>query len=140
MKRRTLLQIAGAGVLPMPAIAQPARVLKFIPQADITALDPIWSTATVTRNHGLMVFDTLYGQDAAFRTQPQMVAGPHRRRRPALALTLRDGLLFHDGTPVLARDCVASIQRWGKRAAFGQALMAATDELTAPATAPSSSG
>ena len=47
-------------------------------------------------------------------------------------LTLRDGLLFHDGKQVLARDCVASIQRWGKRDAFGQALMAATDELSAP--------
>ena len=75
MKRRSLLKIAGAGLLPAPAIAQPARVLKFIPQADPSVLDPIWTTATVTRNHGLMVFDTLYGQDNAFRSQPQMVEG-----------------------------------------------------------------
>ena len=47
-------------------------------------------------------------------------------------LTLRDGLAFHDGTPVLARDCVATIQRFAKRDPFGGALMARTDELSAP--------
>ena len=46
-------------------------------------------------------------------------------------LTLRDGLAFHDGTPVLARDCVATIERCGKRYPFVEALMSRTDELTA---------
>jgi peptide/nickel transport system substrate-binding protein len=134
MRRRTFLAGLGA-TLAMPAIARSAegRVLKFIPQSDLTVLDPIWTTAYVTRNHGLMVFDTLYGIDASYAAKPQMVEGhvienDGREWR----LTLRAGLMFHDGSPVLARDCVASIQRWGRRDALGQTLMAYTDELSAP--------
>ncbi len=134
MQRRHFLA-ASAAALAMPATAraQGSRVLKFIPQADLTVLDPVWTTAYVTRNHGFMVFDTLYGQDSRYRASPQMVAGHVvASDGKTWTLTLRDGLKFHDGTPVLARDCVASIQRWGKRDAFGQALLAATDELSAP--------
>jgi peptide/nickel transport system substrate-binding protein len=133
--RRSLLQAAASLPLAAPAVAAApsSRVLKFIPQSDLAVLDPIWTTAYVTRNHGFMVFDTLYGLDAQYKVQPQMLAGANVEadgRR--WTLTLRDGLLFHDGTKVLARDCVASIQRWGKRDAFGQALLAATDEISAP--------
>ena len=134
VSRRTFLA-TGAAALASPSLAQPAgtRVLKFIPQSDLTVLDPIWTTAYVTRNHGLAVFDTLYGQDARFEAQPQMVEGHVVENDGKLwNLTLRPGLKFHDGTPVLARDCVASIARWGKRDTFGQTLMAYTDELSAP--------
>ncbi len=80
-----------------------------------------------------MVFDTLYGQDANFAPQPQMVAGHTVEDDGKLwTLTLRPGLAWHDGTPVLARDCAASIRRWAKRDALGEALMSATDELSAP--------
>ncbi|HWK47806.1 MAG TPA: ABC transporter substrate-binding protein [Stellaceae bacterium] len=135
--RRTLLKSAGAAglVLGAPAIVKAAdqRVLKLIPQADLAVLDPVWTTAYVTRNHAFMVFDTLYGQDGQFKAQLQMVAGATTENDGKLwKLTLRDGLRFHDGTPVLTRDCVASIGRWGKRDAFGQALLRATDELSAP--------
>jgi peptide/nickel transport system substrate-binding protein len=126
---------ASAAALAMPAIAraQGGRVLKFIPQADLTVLDPIWTTAYVTRNHAFMVFDTLYGQDSSYKASPQMVAGHVVENDGRLwKLTLRDGLKWHDGERVLARDCVASVQRWGRRDAFGQALLAATDELSAP--------
>ena len=135
MRRRTLLK-AGA-LLPLLAApriagAQSPRILKFIPQADLAVLDPIFTTAYVTRNHGYLVFDTLYGQDAQYKAQPQMVEGAVTDADgKSSKLTLRPGLKFHDGTPVLARDCVASLQRWGTRDAFGQALMAVTDELTA---------
>jgi peptide/nickel transport system substrate-binding protein len=113
--------------------AAASKVLRFIPQADLAVLDPVWTTAYVTRNHGLMVFDTLFGVDAAFQPQPQMVGGVETSADgKQWTLTLRDGLTFHDGSPVLARDCVASVQRWGKRDSFGQALMAVTDELSAP--------
>ncbi len=80
-----------------------------------------------------MVFDTLYGMDASFRATPQMVDG-HRVEADGRRwdLTLRDGLLFHDGTRVLARDCVASLRRWAKRDPFGGSLLEATDELSAP--------
>ena len=140
VKRRTLLH-AGAAALAVPALLSRPNIargaanslLKFVPQADLAVLDPIWTTAYVTRHHGMMVFDTLYGSDAQFRPQPQMVDGAQTSDGGKLwKLVLRDGLKFHDGTPVLGRDCVASIQRWGKRDAFGQALMAATDELSAP--------
>ena len=134
MQRRAFLA-GSAATLALSAIAraQGSRVLKFIPQADLTVLDPVWTTAYVTRNHAFMVFDTLYGQDSHYKASPQMVAGHVVGNDGKLwKLTLREGLTWHDGERVLARDCVASIQRWGKRDAFGQALLAATDELSAP--------
>jgi peptide/nickel transport system substrate-binding protein len=137
MKRRDILKttLSGAAVLAAPCIvrAESQRVLKFIPQADLASLDPIWTTADVTRNHGFMVFDTLYGIDNAYQPHPQMAAGHTiSADQRQWDITLRDGLRFHDNTPVLARDCVASLNRWGKRDAFGSVLMAATDELSAP--------
>jgi peptide/nickel transport system substrate-binding protein len=134
MRRRTFLATSAASLaLPSIARAQGSKVLKFIPQADVAVLDPIWTTAYVSRNHGFMLFDTLYGIDNQFRTQPQMVEGHTvEDDNKTWKLTLRDGLKWHDGEKVLARDCVASIQRWGKRDAFGQTLMAFTDELSAP--------
>ncbi len=135
MRRRSLMQMAGASLLAAPAIvrAESQRTLTFIPQADVTVLDPIWTTAYVTRNHAMMVFDTLFGQDASFKAQPQMAEGMTTDDGGKLVrITLRPGLMFHDNTPVLAKDCVASIQRWAKRDTFGQALIAATDELSAP--------
>jgi peptide/nickel transport system substrate-binding protein len=134
MKRRTFLT-AAAATLAAPSIvgAQSAKPLKFVPDADLALVDPIITTSYQTRDHGFMVFDTLYGQDNEYRIRPQMVEG-HVVESDGLVwrLTLRDGLKFHDGERVLARDCVASIQRWGKRDSFGQALMAATDQLDAP--------
>ena len=101
MKRRTFLA-AGAAALAAPSLARAAdlRLLKFIPQSDLTVLDPIWTTAYVTRNHGFMVFDTLYGTDAQYAVSPQMVAGAVTEDdgKP-WKLTLRDGLKFHDGEP-----------------------------------------
>ena len=134
MLRRSFLA-SGAALLAAPSIvqAQNSRVLRFIPQADVTVLDPIWTTAYVTRNHGMMVFDMLYGYDAQFRVQPQMDEG-HTVSDDGRTwnIKLRPGLLWHDGEKVVARDCVASIQRWGKRDTYGISLMAATDELSAP--------
>ena len=95
-------------------------------------VDPIVTTAYVTRNHAYVIYDTLYGIDADFRPQPQMAEGHSVEdggRR--VSITLRPGLKFHDGEPVRARDAVASIRRWAQRDAMGQALMAATDELKA---------
>jgi len=133
MKRRRFIAASAAALArPMLARGQSKQVLKFIPQADPAILDPIWTTASVTRNHGFMIFDTLYGIDSAFKPQPQMVAG-HTVDDDGRhwTLTLRDGLTWHDGERVLARDCVASIDRWGKRDPFGQTLMAYIDELAA---------
>ena len=137
MKRRNVLKSAAAvsAVLAAPRISRAAgaNVVTFAPHADLASLDPVWTTADITRNYSLAVFDTLYAIDANFQVQPQMVAG-HRTEDDGKVweLTLRDGLMFHDGQKVLARDCVASIQRFGKRNPFGQALMARTAEISAP--------
>ena len=127
--------LAGAAALAAPHIMAAAeqRVLKFVPQADLAAVDPVFTSAYVTRNHGYLAFDTLYGMDEHYRPQPQMVAGHSiDDDGRTWTFTLRDGLQFHDGTPVLGRDAAASIRRWCKRDTFGQALLAATDEIDAP--------
>ena len=103
----------------MPAAGQaeaPPKTMRFIPQADLRSIDPIWTTAYITRNFGYMIFDTLFSLDKDFKPQPQMVDhwtignGWHQ------IFTLRDGLKWHDGQPVRAADCsIASLERWGKR-------------------------
>jgi peptide/nickel transport system substrate-binding protein len=133
MRRRQLLAALPALACPAIARAASASTLKFIPQTDVAVLDPVWTTTYPTRDHGYMVFDTLFGMDASYRATPQMLEGAASEDAGRLwRLVLREGLRFHDNTPVLARDCVASIRRWGARDAFGQALLAATDELAAP--------
>jgi peptide/nickel transport system substrate-binding protein len=137
MERRSFIA-ASAAALAMPAVghAQSARVFKWIPQADLSVLDPVWTTAYIARTHGYLVFDTLYGQAGplgGYKATPQMVAG-HTVEDDGKTwkLTLRDGLVFQDGTKVVAKDCVASIRRWGVRDVMGQSLMARTDDLSAP--------
>ena len=137
MRRRALLGAlpAAAMALARPAIGQgtAARTLRFVPQANLTSPDPIWTTANVTRNHAYMVWDTLFGLDADLQVQPQMCAG-HELSADELTwrLTLREGLTFHDGTPVRAADCIASITRWSKRDTFGQIIGARLAEMRAP--------
>jgi peptide/nickel transport system substrate-binding protein len=133
MKRREFLA-AAAATIAMPAIARgdAKQSLIFVPQADLSVLDPIWTTTYQTRDHAFLVFDTLFGVDETYTAQPQMVEGAVAAQDgKEWRLTLRADLKFHDGTPVLARDCVASVKRWGARDSYGQALMAATDELSA---------
>ena len=135
MNRRDLMKL-GAAAMAYPAIARAATetTLKFVPYADLALLDPIITTNYVTRTHALMIFDTLYGIDSDYKAQPQMVEGASVDQDGRLwRLTLRDGLLFHDNTPVLARDVVASLKRWSVRDSFGSALFAAVDEISAPA-------
>lgn len=116
MKRRSFLASAAASALARPAIAGKGQTLVFVPQANLTVLDPHSTAATVTRNYSLMVYETLYARDISYKPRPQMLAGDitedDGKRR---VMTLRDGLFFHDGTPVRAQDCVASLQRWLKR-------------------------
>jgi peptide/nickel transport system substrate-binding protein len=133
MKRRTFLAASALSILARPAISQGVKPLVFVPQANLTSLDPVWTTATVTRNYAFLVFETLYGVDANLNPHPQMAAGhviADNGKR--WTITLREGLVFHDGTPVLARDCVPSLQRWMKRDAVGQILASRLDALEAP--------
>ena len=134
MIRRRMFTAGVAASLAAPSIARGAAAapLKFIPQSDLTILDPIVTTVYTARNHGFMVFDTLFGMDSNYKMQPQMldnVAIEDDGKR--WKLRLRDGLLWHDGEKVTARDCVASIRRWAARDGIGGLLMARTDELAA---------
>ena len=135
MRRRDVLKLSAAAMVAAPSIgrAQRERTLKFVPGGDLSLLDPVFTPLRATHNHAYLVFDTLYGLDETLTAQPQMVEG-HTVENDGTAWTLRlrEGLVFHDGTPVLARDAVASIRRFGARDPFGQALMAVTNELSAP--------
>ena len=119
-----------ASSLPRFSIAQPAnaRVLRFVPQANLTVLDPIITTAAVTLNHGWMVWDTLFGVNAAQQAKPQMAEGYTVSDDGRTYLVkLRQGLKWHDGEPVLARDCAASLARWAVRDTFGQTVAKSVD-------------
>ena len=135
MDRRTVLKGVGASLIAAPALSRPAlaqdwraSTMRFVPQANLSSFDPIWTTATVTNNHGYYVYDTLFALDMNLKPQPQMAASfetldnGHRWR-----FTLRDNLKFHDGAPVRAVDCTTSIQRWAQRDSFGQLLAKVTD-------------
>lgn len=130
LHRRSFVTLAAASALARPALARSSRAttLRVVPQAGLSSLDPIWTGAAVTQGHGYCVFDTLYALDANFAATPQMAAG-HRVSDDGLTwtVTLRDGLAFHDGTPVRAADCVASLKRWAARDSFGQVLASAVD-------------
>jgi peptide/nickel transport system substrate-binding protein len=133
MKRRSVLAGAAALALPAVARAQARTTLRYIPPVDLGFLDPHFSSAWVVRNHAYMVFDTLYGQDRSFESSPQMAEGHTiEDGGKEWRIRLREGLLWHDNTPVLARDCVASIRRWAARDSYGRTLIEATDELSAP--------
>ena len=128
LRRWTLLKRAALATLAALALGQAAQaesVLRIVPHADLKNLDPIWTTAYITRNHGYMVYDTLFAQDEELNVHPQMVGEctPSATTASSYTFTLRDGLKWHDGDPVKAEDCVASIQRWGKRDGMGQKLM-----------------
>ena len=141
MDRRTLFKaVAGAGTLAMsqklaaPALAQgaAARVLRFVPQSDLANFDPIWGTQYVVRNASAMVWDTLYGVDENLQPQRQMVES-EEVSADGLTWTfkLRPGLKFHDGEKVLAKDVVASLNRWAARDQMGLLLKAIQQDLTA---------
>lgn len=122
-----------AGALARPALSQGnARALRFVPHADLANFDPIWGTQYVVRNAALLVWDTLYGVDETMTPRRQMVEA-EEVSGDGLTWTfrLRPGLRFHDGTPVLSRDVVASLARWSVRDPMGQMIRARQQELVA---------
>jgi peptide/nickel transport system substrate-binding protein len=110
------------------------KILRVVPHSNLNILDPIWTTQYMARNHGYMVYDTLFGTDEKNRIQPQMVdkwsVSPDHR---LWSFTLREKLEFHDGKPVTGEDVIASISRWGKRDAMGQKLMSFVERMDSPA-------
>ncbi|MGU3405775.1 ABC transporter substrate-binding protein [Methylobacterium brachiatum] len=116
--------IAAAGALLAPAPASSETTVRAVLEAEIVTLDPYFTTAYITRTFGFMVYDTLFAPDAKGQFKPQMVdTWSVSDDRLTWRFTLRDGLRFHDGTPVRAADCVASLKRWAARSALGGRLM-----------------
>jgi len=99
------------------------KTLRVVQHSDLKVLDPIWSTAYIVRNHGYLVYDTLFALDADLQPKPQMV-DTYETSADGLVTTLRlrDGLAWHDGTPVTSEDCIASLKRWSARDSVGQKL------------------
>ncbi len=131
MHRRTFLA-TGAAAISSPAFAQTdrQRVLRFVPYADLSVFDPLWTTADITRDHGYLIYDTLYGTDGELQPAPQLAEGHlWEQDGRACTITLREGITFHDGEAIRARDCVASLRRWMAVAPMGQTIDAQLDAL-----------
>ncbi len=127
--------LAVVTTLPLPTWARgDADTLRIVPHSNLAILDPIWTTAYMSRNHGYMIYDTLFGTDEKAQVKPQMVdswtVSPDQR---LWIFKLRAGLEFHDGKPVTGADVVASPARWGKRDSMGAALMGFVERMDSPA-------
>ncbi len=129
LKVKTLL---AALALSFPGLASAQTTLRVVPHSDLKILDPVWTTAFIVRNHGYMVYDTLFALDGDLKIQPQMVdkweVSPDKL---TWTFTLRDGLEFHDGQPVTTEDVIASLKRWSARDTLGQILWAKVSEVKA---------
>ena len=119
-----------AGLALLAALPAGAQTLKMVAHSDLKVLDPIWTTAFITRNHGYMIYDVLFAQDEQARIRPQMVdkyeVSPDKL---TWNFTLRDGLEWHNGQPVTSDDCIASIKRWAARDSLGQQLIASVGDI-----------
>jgi peptide/nickel transport system substrate-binding protein len=135
MRRRDLIKLTAAAALPSTfAIAQPIRdrTLRFVPQANLSLLDPIFTTAQPTVNHGWAVYDLLFGINGKLEPKPQMAEGyTLSNDGRTYTIKLRDGLKFHNGEPVRAQDCVPSLARWAARETIGQTVWQYVDECVA---------
>ena len=125
--------IVGTAMLAASAqLAGAQSVLRVVPQADLKNLDPVWTTAIITSNHGYMVYDVPFAMDRELKPQPQMVDTYERSADGMLwTFKLREGLTFHDGSPVEAADAVQSMKRWAARMSAGQTLFKTVEEVVA---------
>ncbi len=136
ISRRSIIAGATLSLLALPlalnsqALAA-GKTVTAVMHSDLRIIDPGFTTAYITRDHGYMVYDTLLATDANFKIQPQMADWKVSDDKLTYTFTLRDGLKWHDGTPVTAEDCVASLKRWGKNDGMGQKLMDYTASIEA---------
>ena len=132
MLRRSLLAAPTLLLAGQAWPQSPTKPLRVVMHSDLKIIDPIWTTALISTHHGLMIYDTLLALDERLQPKPQMVEGwKVSDDNLNWTFTLRDGLEWHDGLPVTAEDCVASIRRWSARDGMGQKLMSHVSELTA---------
>src|SRR5262245_10525291 len=129
--RWKILAVVGTLVISLGA-ADAQVTLKVVMHSDLKIVDPIWTTAYITRNHGYMIYDTLFAMDDKGEVKPQMVEKYEQGvDRLTHTFTLRDGLLWHDGALVMAEDCIASIKRWATKESLGQKVMSFVDTIEA---------
>jgi peptide/nickel transport system substrate-binding protein len=128
--------LIASSMLALAAISAPqalaaGKTITAVMHSDLRIIDPGFTTAYITRDHGYMVYDTLLATDSNFKVQPQMADWKVSDDKLTYTFTLRDGLKWHDGTPVTAEDCVASLKRWGRNDNMGQKLMDFTASIEA---------
>src|SRR6266478_1663707 len=131
ISRRMLPKLALSIALPVLALSAAltsqamaaGKTITAVMHSDLRVIDPGFTTAYITRDHGYMIYDTLLATDSSFKIQPQMADWKVSDDKLTYTFTLRDGLKWHDGAPVTAEDCVASLKRWGKNDNMGQKLM-----------------
>ena len=130
---RRLFHLAAAALAAGLAVSSPvdAKTITAVMHSDLRIIDPGFTSAYITRDHGYMVYDTLVAMDANFQIQPQMADWKVSDDKLTYTFTLRDGLKWHDGAPVTAEDCVASLKRWGRVDGMGQKLMDFTASIEA---------
>ena len=134
MKLFNIKALGAAALLASSVAALPAwaeTTLTAVMQAPLRSLDPHLSTAQIVRTHGFMVFETLLGMDDQYQPQPQMADYTVSDDMLTYTLTLRDGLMWHDGTPVTAEDCVASLNRWSQQDGSAKTMMKYVDSIEA---------
>jgi peptide/nickel transport system substrate-binding protein len=129
MVKRTVAFLAA---LALAGTAQAQTTFRVVNHSDLKIIDPIWTTAYIVRNHGYMIYDTLFALDGNLEIKPQMVdkwtTSPDKL---TWTFTLRNGLEFHDGTPVTSADVVPSLKRWAARTPYGQLLWTKVAEAKA---------
>jgi peptide/nickel transport system substrate-binding protein len=126
-----IMPLAPAAEAQVPAATR-ANTLKVVVHANLQILDPVWTTAFITGRHSYLIYDTLYAANSRFEPKPQMAEG-HEISENGLVykIRLREGLRFHDGSPVRAQDAVASLRRWMARDVMGQQMAAVTGSMEA---------
>ena len=133
MQRRSFLAVPAALLATKALAQQPAKTLRVVMHSDLKIIDPIWTTAYIVRNHGYMIYDTLFALDDKLEPRPQMVES-WTTSDDGLVWTfkLRDGLKWNDGPPVTSADVLPSLKRWMDKDAVGGLLAKAMKEMAAP--------
>ncbi|MEO3388856.1 ABC transporter substrate-binding protein [Mesorhizobium sp. CAU 1741] len=128
LSRACLLALGALLIAPSSSQAQP-ETLRVVMQTGLRLMDPIMTTAYISRDHGYMIYDTLLGLDSHFEVRPQMADWTVSEDGLVYTFTLRDGLQWNDGAPVTSEDCIASIRRWAEVDGTGGALMTLVKEI-----------
>lgn len=139
ISRRSLLQagVATGTALSFPSVLRSQTTLastqavRMVKSGDLGVFDPMISSYYITADHGSAIYDTLFALDSRMTPQPQMVGNwGVSDDKKTYTFVLRDGLGWHDGTPVTAGDCVASIRRWVEVASGGQLIKALATDIS----------